>query len=374
MSTTVLTDVEAALSLVYRPRLQTQINSVCVPFYLLPIMDGEGKSLNWTCEFTGAADAPAVADGVALDSTNADDEIEVPATLPWATYNKVSSVSKLSQAATRTNFNPASLTGGGADLLISKIFKQTRRLARGFARDFYAGDAGASPAELAGCAQAIDSSGTFAGISPVTYTEWASTEQTTSLAGLTLTYLTDFFTSIYSACGYYPEFCTAPANVFNKIRQLLGVYEVNVVREVRMARGGGPDGEMPRVVTLMAGMRAVEVDQIPIILDEFATTNTLYAFNSQFVEVQQLPEGAEQSLMDMGQEGVTALFRRLAGSGFNLQLPRESVEGMVARGSGLRPFVTLLGTRGLSTEAAVSCFVQTCWKRRGAFGKITFTT
>ena len=373
MATTTLADVQAALSLVYRPRLQTQINSVCVPFHLLPVVNGEGKSLNWTAEFTGAADAGAVADGVALDSSDADAEIEVPASLPWATYNKVSSVTKLAQAAARTNFNPTSLTGGGADLLVTKIFKQTRRLARGFGSDFYQGNPGAVTPELAGCELAIDSSGTFANIDPVTYTEWAATKQTTSLDGLTLDYLTRFFTAIYEACGDYPEFALVPPNVFNRIRALLGTSEANTVREVRMARGGGRDGEDPRVVKLMAGMRAVEVDQIPIVMDTFCTANTLYAMNSQYVEVQQLPDESEQSLLDLGQDGVTALFRRLTGAGIPIQLPRESVEGMLARGGGVRPFVTLLGARGLSTEAAISMFCQLKWGRRNGFGSVLFT-
>lgn len=373
MAATNLTDIEAALSLVYRPALQSQINRVCLPFHLLPVVNGEGKSLNWTCEFTGAADATAVADGVALDASDADSEIEVPATLPWATYNKVSSVTKLAQAASRTNFNPSSLTGGSADLLLERVFRQTFRLARGFCTDFYSGDAGATDPELAGLAQAVDATGAFASIDPATYTEWVSTETPLSLGALTLGDLTDHFTDVYLACGEYPEFCLAPAPVFNKIRKLLGAYEVNAIREVSMSRGGGENGELPRVVKLSAGTRAIEVDQIPIILDKFCTANTLYSMNTQYIEVQQLPTEAEMSILDMGQEGVTALFRRLTNANIPITMARESVEGMLARGGGVRPFVTLLGTRGLSTEAAVSMFCQIKYSRRNGLGKITFT-
>lgn len=370
MAMTLLSTVSAALSLMYTPRLTTQINSVAVLPHLLPVIPGEGKSVNWTGEFTGAANAVASADGVARSSTDADAEIEVPATLPWAQYDKTSSVSDLSEAAVASNFNPESAGAMGLDLLLGKLITQGRRIALGVATDLYAGNPGATPPQLAGAARAIDSSGTFASIDPVTYTEWASVEQNLSAASLSFDALRSWMTAIYDACGYMPEFVTCDSTRFNAVRALYTDYDAYVVREVSVARGGGADGEEPRVVKLNAGMRAVMVDDVPFVLDRFATASTFYSWNTQFVTMRQLDP--YRSLLDQGPEAIIDVFRRLTDNG-KLVLPREQIEGMMARGPGLRPHIKLLGDRGLSKEAVLALWAQLEWKRRNAFGKLLLT-
>lgn len=372
MAVTVLPDVSAALSLVYANRLSTQINSTVTLPYLLPVQRGAGQSLNWTCEFSGAADAVATAEGVGLSSTDADDEDEVPATFQWAQYTKVSSVSDLAQSAAGTNLNPDSIRQAGGDLLLGRLYGQTRRMAQGIARDLYAGNPGAAPVQVAGAALAIDSAGTFAGIDPVAQTEWVSVEQTSALAGLSFQVLRDFFTAIYDASGFYPEFCTCPSNVFNAVRNLYVNFESYVVDSIRTSRGGGEDGELPRVIELLAGMRAVQVDQIPIVLDRYATANTLYAWNTQYVTIYELPFDPVRSVLARGPVGVQELFRRLRNDDL-LTLPRAAVEGMIQRGPGLTPFVKVLGDRGMSSEAVLGWFGQIGWARRNVFGKHTFT-
>lgn len=370
MAVTVLSDISAALSLVLRPKLQTQINSVATLPYLLPVVRGEGKSLNWTVEFSGAANAAASAEGVARSSADADDEVEVSASLPWAQYDKVSSVSDLAQAAAGSNLNPESIGAMGRDLLLGRVSGQARRIALGIASDMYGGDPGATPPELAGAALAIDSSGIFASINPGVYSEWASVEDTGPLAALSFSVIRQFFTDIYDSCGFMPEFVTVPSNVFNAIRDLYTDYEAHVVREVTLARGGGVNGDEPRTVKLTGGMRAIEVDQVPFVLDKWCTANTMYGWNTDFVAIHQLDP--LQSILDQGPNGIQELFRRLADNP-NVTLPREQVEGMMARSAGLRPHVKVLGDRGLSKEAVTAVFAQLEWKRRNAFGKYLFT-
>lgn len=373
MASATLADASAVLSTVYGNDLATQINSTSVPFYLLPVVPGEGKALFWTAEFTGAANAAATAEDAALDASDADDEDELPATLPWAVYTKTSSVTDLSQAGIATNYNPGSSHALNGDSLLGKVHRQARRLALGFSGDFYAGNPGASTPELAGLALAVDSSGTFAGIDPTVETEWAATELTGSLNGLNIEQVREFFTQIYLACGEYPEFCLAPANIFNKVRGFYDDYEANVVREVHMSRGGGPDGQAPRTVKLHGGMRAVLVDQIPIILDRFCTANTMYAINTSGIELQQLPTKEQRSIMDLGQRGITELFERVAGADRLMKMPREDVEGMTRMGGGIKPYVKLLGARGITTEAVLEAFVQIKYTRRNCHGKLVLS-
>jgi hypothetical protein len=168
-----------------------------------------------------------------------------------------------------------------------------------------------------------------------------------------------------------PECCTAPANVFNAIRDLYNDYDAHVVREFEVARGGGDDGRSNRVIKMRAGMRCVEVDQVPIVLDTRATANTLYAWNTNYVEIHQLDPVASM-LGDDPKTGVLEMFRRLADDA-KVVLPREQIEGLAARHAGIQPHIKLLGSRGMSDEAVVGAFGQVMWLRRNAFGKYPWT-
>jgi hypothetical protein len=356
MATTNLAAVSAALSLIYGLALTTQINSVAVLPYLLPVVRGVGQSCNWTVEFTGAANASAVADGTARSASDADAETERPATLSWALYDKVTSVGDLVQAAAGSNFNPNSIGAIRGDLLVGKTVRQARRLALGIASGLYAGNETASPVQIAGAARAIDSSGTFAGIDPGTYTEWVSIEQTGALSSVTFAVVDAFIQAIYDACGEKPEFMTCPSNVWLALKALFVDYAPPYVREFALARGGGATGEMPRAVKLSAGMDAIEINGIPVVVDKWATANTLYAWNTNYVEIQQVDELA--SILDQGADAIQALFRNLAGDS-GIQLPREAIEGMAARSPRIRPYIKLLGDRGHSKEALVRAYLQT---------------
>jgi hypothetical protein len=77
-------------------------------------------------------------------------------------------------------------------------------------------------------------------------------------------------------------------------------------------------------------------------------------------------------VLEQGPEAILDIFRRLTDNG-KLVLPREQIEGMMARGPGLRPHIKMLGDRGLSKEAVLALWAQLEWKRRNAFGKLTLT-
>lgn len=371
MASTTLSSVSQALSLIFGAKMVTQINSVAVLLFLLPVLPGAGKALFWTVEFTGASDAVASAEGVARDSSDADAEQEVDATLGWAQYDKVSSVTGLAEAGVASNYNPESVGALRNSMLLGRVHKQTRRIGLGLARDLYAGNPAASPVQLAGAALAIDSSGTFASINPATYSEWASIENTHPLVDVSFASVREkLFTAIYDACGELPEFCTAPSNVFDKIKGLFGDNELNVNREITLSRGGGETGMERRVVTLEAGVDIIAIDGILIVRDRHCTANTLYAWNTNYVAIRQL--SPMQSILRQGADGVQDFFRDLMDDP-ELTLPRAEVEGMVAQGPGVRPHIRMLGDRGDSTEAMIICYAQVEWNRRNAFGKLLFT-
>src|SRR5688572_9601401 len=137
MSATNLAAVAAALSLKYGPQLMSQINQLAVLVSLLPIVKGEGKSNNWTAQFTGAADATAVTDGTARSSSDADAEIEVPAVLNWSLYDTVASVTDMAQSGTMSSLNAGSVAPIRGDLLLSRARDQIDRLMLGAATHLY---------------------------------------------------------------------------------------------------------------------------------------------------------------------------------------------------------------------------------------------
>ncbi|MEL6346887.1 MAG: hypothetical protein AAFV53_27490 [Myxococcota bacterium] len=370
MPQTSTADISAALSLLYRRPLTTSINSVIVLPFLLPVVPAEGKALHFTAEFTGAANATASTEGVARSSADADAEAEVPGTLPWAQYDKVASVTGLAQAVAGSNFNPESVGSKGSDLLMGRVERQHRRIALGVANDLYGGNPAATPPEMAGAEVAIDSSGAFSSIDPVTYPEWAAVENEVSLASLSFaTIRQQLITPIYDACGEAPEFITTTSEIFDRVKNLFGDNELNVEREVTLARGGGSNGLGERTVKLKAGMNCVFVDGIPIIRDRQCTTNRMYGWNTRYVSIHQLSPIA--SILQRGAQGVLEFFRRITGNP-HLQLPREALEGMAARSPGLTPHIRVLGDRGDSTEAMVIVYGQVEYTRRNAFGKLRF--
>lgn len=366
MATTTLSAISAALSLVYAKELTTQINRVTVLPYLLPVTRGVGQSCNWTAEFTGAANASAVADGTARSASDADAEVERPAVLQWALYDKTSSVGRIAQAAAASNANPGSIGTVRGDLLMGRAVSQAFRLATGISQHLYSGNPAASPVQVAGAALAIDSSGTFAGIDPTTYTEWAATESTSALASVSFRTLDGFIQGIYDACGERPEFLTMPSAVWSEIKALYHD-RPSYTKEILLARGGGIDGTTDRVAQV-SGMQVIDHDGVPLVLDRHCTALTMYGWNTNYVEIQQLDEVRSQF---QTAEQVEALFRSLASAG--IRLPQKDMEGLAARSPGIAPGIEMLGNSGHSKEVNVFAMLQTSWKRRNAHGKHTFT-
>ncbi len=371
MAQTALPDISSALSLLFRSKLTTQINSVAVLPYLLPKMIGEGKAVFETAEFSGATNAVASAEGVARSSSDADDEAEVPITLNWAQYDKTTSVTGLAQAASGSNFNSESIGSRGMDLLLGRALRQTRRVGLGIAEDSYAGSEIATPIELAGAERAIDSSGVFETIDPSSFPEWSAAENTDALANLSFQVVrTKLFTPIYDASGELPEFCTCPSNIFDALKALFNDNQFHNVERIEVIRGGGPRGLDPRTIKLSAGMDAFLIDNIPFVRDRQATANTIYGWNTQYVEFQQLDPLA--SMLQRFGGSALEVFRQITDNP-HMTLPREMLEGMEARTNGLSPHFRILGDRGDSTEIMILLYGQLVWRRRNAFGKLLLT-
>lgn len=365
MSETTLANRAAALSLVFPNKIANQINRKVVIPFLIPVVIGAGKTVHGTAKFTGATNAAASAEGVQRSASDADQEVTVDYSQSWAQYDKVASVSDTARDAVASTINAGSANAPGGDLLQGEVSDMGVRVMMGVASDMYAGDAGATPVELAGAAQAIDSSGTFQGIIPGTYSEWASIEATAALADVSLNQIRDdLLTPIYDACSEVPDVLTCPSNVFDAIRGLFDDRE-KAIREIVTARG---------TIKLGVGVQAIEVDGIPLVRDPACTTGTLFAWNTAYVSCEQLLPAELAALFshDRPKDAIVD-FLRMVMDDPKLVIPDPILDGMMARATTLMPTVKLLGARGATTEAMVIVRAQMNWKRRNAFGKCTYS-
>lgn len=369
----VASDNSGALSLLFGPQLAPQINLNSVLLHALERRPGEGKAINFTAQFSGAANADSGPDGARKAYSDADNEIEVPATLPWALYSKVASVSGLAKATARTTrWNPGSLTGPfGGSLLGARAGQSAVRLGRGIAGHLYSGTAtggASSSAQVIGLASSVKSSSTYAGIDPGTYTEWVSTQNAIS-GSLTFAKIrSQLLTPIYNACGELPSFMVTDPTTFDIVRNLYGSTNAPFLREIVLAGDGGD-----RVVKLGAGMQALDFEGVPLLRDRDCTSGVIYGINTRYLWIEQLPEIDEDFLNpDVMQEALRAFM-----GNNSFRLPEEAageLAGRLMNAPGIVPFFQRLGKTGDSDELLLTAKVQMVNQRRNAHGKLTGIT
>ncbi len=373
MATVTKADISDALSLVHQGRLINQINLNTVLLNVIPVVPGEGKVLSWTVEFTGRSDGAAYAEGADMADGDFDAEIRKSATLDWASYRKGAKVSGLAAAIAGTNFKPGTLTGRhGPDLMMKEVNDAVNRLALGLGADLYGGTEAASPDEIVGIEEAILGSGTYATLASGSFSEWKSAENELASASLSFDELRlKLHTPVYNACGFAPEWVVCDTVSFDKVAALYGPQR-RFVTEMMTARGGNAEGfepgEAPRLIKFPAGITAIEVDGVVYIRDRQCTPDTLYAMNSQFIEFQQVP--SFRTALDPA--SLNDLFQRLTDDP-NVRLPTKVLEGMMATGGAVRPYLDVISKTGDAAKVMVKVYAQLKIGRRNCFGKLTLT-
>lgn len=374
MAATTSADIAAALSLLFAPRLSRGINDSNVLLHLLPLRVGSGKSMNWTVELTGAADGAAVAESTTRSASDADSDVELAATLPWAIMDKVASVTGLAEATASTSPNKGSLLNGRASLLGARATNAYTALLRGAQKALYTGQASQSPGQIVGIAQAIDATGTYAGIAQGSYSTWASTESTAASASLGFGTFSTFFSSIYDACGEKPTFVVCDSTRFDQVKALYGSNTVPYLREIVMPQPRTEMDMLPpddRVVKLAAGMEAISVDGIPFIRDRDCTASTFYAINTRYMHLEQLPKFANEVTDEM----VMATIERAVGPAIDRvgAKTRQEIISAIQNPVGVIPFFHALGKAGDQDTIQAVAYLQLQCTLRNFHGKLALT-
>lgn len=370
-------DIAAALSLLYPRPLTSQINWSNVLIHLIPLLPGAGKSCNMTAQFTGKANAAAVAETAVYALSDTDHEIEVGANLAWANYSPPpSAVTGVAEAVAATTNPNASLLPGLPSLLASRARTDYGRLLRGINGQLFAGQAAQTPMQIVGLAQSVDSTGSYFGIDPSTYTEWVSTEASLAYTDLSFNKLeTDLLTPIYTACGMAPTALVCPPNIWAMLKALYGSNAVPYVREFTIPspmRADDPTPRQSRTVKLDAGMDTFSINGIPVFRDRDCTANTIYALNLNHLWLEQVPrtELATQSDAD-----IARILRSLVGSAADRLGSKvfEEIRDSILNPVGVVPTFRDLGRTGDHDSILTTCTVQMVNNRRNAHGKLAIT-
>ena len=328
------------LTTIFADDITTAINRATVLPQVLPVKSYSGKNIHWAVRFTNASGYTngGVADGADIATFNSD--TKVAANLEYTTYVEAVSVGGRAQAAAAQAGNPSEL----ANLIGEEIGEAAQRLALAVATDFYTGT-GASN-KLQGLYSATGTtygglmgSGTYAGVSRSSYSEWAANVITGTPSGtsraLTLDVMREMRRTIYTACGEKPDLIVTDPIQFEKYAQLLGANR-RYVQEVVM-RG--------QRLTLDGGFMALEFDGVPILEDALHPSGKMSFINTRHVHIAQLPfarvmtndagevmlAGTPEEQLGGGSIKLNAKIKHLAESGDALKLELLTYPQMVVR-------------------------------------------
>lgn len=147
------------------------------------VSEGKGRNVAFDVEFTGTT-AQTVAEGSDVPATEFAQDIDVPAYAPWATYRS-------SFQITETEFDAAFTSGPNGmptalrDIFGARVLSAGAIIASQIENDALVGTGvdGSGNATIVGIYGGAIGSGTYLGINPATYSEWAG--NTTSNGGTT---------------------------------------------------------------------------------------------------------------------------------------------------------------------------------------------
>lgn len=354
-----LAGISAVLNIVFMDMIADQIRRDVLLPNLLEVTDDINPACQWNAKFSGRTAGGAYLEGADMVDGDFDQHLRKSASLAWAEYRKGAKVTGLAQAIAAAQGRGGGQLGVATDVLYEEIKDAVDDLAKDISVHTYSGDVTSSPTQIEGLARAIDSTGTYAGLSRGTYTEWASAENSLAEADLSIANLREkLHRPVKDACGMYPEFVVVDGATFDLVGGLFGS-ERRYLTTVNTAARGAVE-----LSKLAGGFRAIEVDGIPYIEDRHCTAGTLYALHSTAVSYRQMPAFA--SAMEIGT--VRQAVKDLIG----VTLEEDQIRSMLARGSKrLQPTIKMLGSAGDNEKAMVKVYAQLRNRYPNRTGKLT---
>lgn len=267
--------VNAALEQRIRSQVKKQYNRSDVTLNLIPKVMGNGKNLAWDIS-VGTATGQVFDDGQVVSVFNND--TEVLCTLPWAEYGDAFKVTGRAEDA--ANGDNTEL----GRLFMFKLMQARERAASKVNTDIWSGAGTAAPQLLYGItitAGPLDSTGSYAGQSRVTYPQWAGNVLANGgvSRAISLSLLEYAFEVVFTASGTVPTFGITTPAIWRHLAELAG-------GEKRVNQDAYIRGQK---LPVSMGFHSVEINGVPIFRDKDATSGTLALFNEDHIMLEWLP-------------------------------------------------------------------------------------
>lgn len=341
MTTELLSDILAALPQQFASQVFHQFNRRAATIggmNAVPGSAGAGKQVAFDVEFSGSAGATTVAEGSDVASGEFESDVDVPATLSWATYRAAFQISEIALSAAMSSANaPAEMQ----KLFGNRVVAKTASVAALANLDFWTEDGtdGGGDNTLVGyLGGALAATGTYANINRSTYSEWGGNVLANggTPRALTMDLLSQAEEEIYEASGEdFSCIRTSPG----VLRKYEGLFE-----NTRETQTHG---------LFQAGATSFTYKGRPVYRDKDCTAGNLVFENTNYVEVKYLPH------FNSPQDAVEQQVLRLTGkTGDQLTASMIPVQ------------VTLLAKTGNSVKCMVSVVIASCVKRPNAFALV----
>lgn len=357
MSASNLANISAVLSVLFLDPIMAQYRRDAILPNLLECEYQSDGTAHWSVKFAARNTADAKAEGYTVQTSDFSTDTKVNASLAWAHYEAYASVTGTASRIQAGNASQAV----GPSLIDSELMDAAQELAVKLSTHTYSGQVGASPTQLSGLAEAVDSTGTYAGLAQGTYADWASGENSGALASLDLNMLrTKLLRPYRDNVGKNPNLVLTTGAILDQIQALFDAKSLIMVQSVQGA------GDLGKIDIAALGFRGVMVDGVPFIEDRHCTAGTLYAIDPNMLKYRQVPPS--WAAMDPMQ--IQGLIKDLTGQ----VIAYDDIRALMQRASKrLSGQVNALAKVGDSTSLQIVLDAQLVLKRRNAASKLTLS-
>jgi hypothetical protein len=335
-----LAAVSAALSQIFAPDFERQMNRLAVAAALIQAERGRGKNAAWDVEFSGAT-ANAVEEGSDVDDTEFTTDPAQPAVLNWAHYRQSFKISETEVDAAATSIGTPEVL---LDMFGERVLNAHHKLCSVINSDIYVGtgaNAAGIPNLVGLFGGPLESSGVYASISRAQFAEWSGNPLANGGVPrpLTTDLMAQLEQNVFTACGEPPDLWLASAGVLRKYES----YFESIRRIVSDGRGPVEYG---------AGASNYFYKGAPVIRDRNCSAGRLVALNTAYVRMQFLPHVNHGDALGYGEKNL------------------EGASGKIVTATQIPARIVLLAKTGDNLKASVKTTIQLVLKRPNACGYI----
>lgn len=310
-----LPSMQAILNQVFAPMIADNLNQRTILIANLPKSIAQGKNISWDVKVARGTSAASYASGA--DIVGSDSDTEVPAILQFKRIKAEFRIPGDSMAAA-ASAGPTAY----ANLFGKAIKDATRNLGVDLGVQLYGNGTGNGGLDLDGLAESLVNTGSYAGVSTVTYPVWQSNVFANGgvAQNLTAGLLRDAEKQIFANAGTMPDFIVTSPGVY-------AAYESLFDSMKRLEIGDRYDLAAP----------SLQWKGIPVLRDPQCPAGTLYMLTRDAFDFRQLPplDSANGIQLNAGYEPIMT-----ADGNVGLQV---AIELLGKTGDAYKGFVKLYG-------------------------------